>query len=393
MDHTILLNKLKKLRITGKLANWIKSFLTNRTQTVIVNGVKSFAASVVSGVPQGTVLGPILFLLMISDIDNDIKFSHLASFADDTRVLKEINGLIDTFKLQHDLNNVYSWTKNNNMSLNSCKFEHLKYGKDNDTKKLSVYLTNDNTVIKNKEFVKDLGVLMSQDCSFSEHINKVITKTKDISSWILRTFATRDKHIMLTLWKALVLPHFDYCSQLWSPSSILHIQELESIQRSFLKKIKGLNSMNYWKQLKCINMYSLQRRRERYRIIYVWSILEGIVPNFNHVEKTTEIGGITSYNTYRHGRKCRIRTVERSSFRNEICQSLAVQGPKLFNSLPQHLRNITNCSKIKFKAALDKYLEKIPDEPHIIGIREVRHADSNSLVDQIRCIGRNALDG
>ena len=99
---------------------------------------------------------------------------------------------------------------------------------------------------------------------------------------------------MLTLWKALVLPHFDYCSQLWSPSSILHIQELESIQRSFLKKIKGLSSMNYWKQLKSINMYSLQRRREQYRIIYVWSILEGIVPNFNHIENTSEIGGVTS---------------------------------------------------------------------------------------------------
>ena len=97
------------------------------------------------------------------------------------QVLKKINGLIDTFKLHHGLNNVYSWTKNNNMSLNSCKFEHLKYGKDNDTKKLSVYLTNDKTVIKNKEFVKDLGVLMSQDCSFSEQISKVITKTKDIS--------------------------------------------------------------------------------------------------------------------------------------------------------------------------------------------------------------------
>ena len=67
VDHTILLNKLKKLGITGKLANWIKSFLTNRTQTVIVNGVKTFAASVVSGVPQGTVLRTILFLLMIGD--------------------------------------------------------------------------------------------------------------------------------------------------------------------------------------------------------------------------------------------------------------------------------------------------------------------------------------
>ena len=170
------------------------------------------------------------------------------------------------------------------MSLNSCKFEHLKYGKDIDTKKLSIYFTNDNTIIENKNSVKDLGVWMSNEFVPSKTIlANCYQKLKIyVRSWILRTFACRERDVMLTLWKSLVLPHLEYCSQLWSPSTIHQIQELESVQKNFLKKIKGLGALSYWEQLKTLKMYSLQRRRERYRIIYVWSILEGIVPNFSH---------------------------------------------------------------------------------------------------------------
>ena len=102
VNHNILLKKMKNLGIKRKLLKLIKSFLKNRNQSVLVNGFKSDPVQVVSGVPQGTVLGLILFLLMISDIDENTKYSFLASFADDTRALKEIQGLLDTFKLQHD---------------------------------------------------------------------------------------------------------------------------------------------------------------------------------------------------------------------------------------------------------------------------------------------------
>ena len=121
------------------------------------------------------------------------------------------------------------------MKLNSCKFEHLKYGKDIESKNLSTYLTNNNTIIENKNSVKDLGVWMSSDCSFTEHINKLISKTKDISSWILRTFNNRDRDIMITLWKSLVLPHLDYCSQLWSPSTIHKLNKLKLYRKTSLK--------------------------------------------------------------------------------------------------------------------------------------------------------------
>ncbi|XP_066930501.1 uncharacterized protein [Clytia hemisphaerica] len=304
-------------------------------------------------------------------------------------MLKEIQGIIDTFKLQHDLNIVYDWTENNNMKLNSCKFEHLKYGKDTESKSLSTYFTNNKTVIENKNSVKDLGVWMSSDCSFTDHINKMIAKAKDISSWILRTFNNRSSDVMITLWKSLVLPHLDYCSQLWSPNSIHQIEQIESVQKNFFNKIKGLSAFNHWEQLK---MYSLQRRRERYRFIYIWSILEGIVPNFSHTEGDGTVkGGVSSSTTSRHGRKCQLRTIERSSFRKFICESLAVQGPKLFNSIPSDIRNITGCSKDSFKKQLNKYLCSIPDEPHTTS-RQTRLAESHALFDQIIRVGLNKLD-
>ncbi|XP_066926846.1 uncharacterized protein [Clytia hemisphaerica] len=309
-----------------------------------------------------------------------------------TRMVKEIQGIIDTFKLQHDLNIVYDWTENNNMKLNSCKFEHLKYGKDTESKSLSTYFTNNKTIIENKNSVKDLGEWMSSDCSFTDHINKMIEKAKDISSWILRTFNNRSSDVMITLWKSLVLPHLDYCSQLWSPNSIHQIEQIESVQKNFFNKIKGLSAFDYWEQLKMLKMYSLQRRRERYRIIYIWSILEGIVPNFSHTEGDGTVkGGVSSSTTSRHGRKCELRTIERSSFRKFICESLAVQGPKLFNSIPSDIRNITGCSKDSFKKRLDKYLCSIPDEPHTTS-RQTRLAESNALVHQIIRVGLNELD-
>ena len=159
VDHGILLDKLKSIGIGGKVAKWIFSFLHDRKQVVIVNGKKSKCVPVLSGVPQGSVLGPLSFLIMMMDIDTDQKYSFLSSFADDTRVSKGITDIMDTFKLQRDLNAIYYWAAENNMEFNDCKFQHIKYGKDEEVSKLSKYLSSDGKLIENKPYVKDLGVL------------------------------------------------------------------------------------------------------------------------------------------------------------------------------------------------------------------------------------------
>ena len=108
------------------------------------------------------------------------------------------------------------------------------------------------------------------------HLPYPFKKCANLSGWILRTFNTRDCITMLTLFKSIVLSRLDYGSQLWSLFLIKHITHLEKIQRSFTKHITGINDMPYHERLKSLGLYSLQRRRERYCIIYIWKIIEGV---------------------------------------------------------------------------------------------------------------------
>ena len=117
---------------------------------------------------------------------------------------------------------------------------------------------------------------VSSDCSFDFHISNLVKRTKHLTGWILRTFSSRDK---LTLFKALVMSSLDYGCQLWSPYLIKHIKMVEKVQRSFTRFISGMAGLSYTERLAVLKLYSLQRRRERYIVIYVWKILEGLVPN------------------------------------------------------------------------------------------------------------------
>ena len=132
-----------------------------------------------------------------------------------------------------------------------------------------------------------------------DHTTKV---TKQVCSWILRTFISRSPVLMLTMWKQLAIPKLDYCSQLYCPIKIGQIQQLEVIQYSFLQKIKTPFSGNYWDLLSHFKLYSLQRRRERYRLIYIWKLLEHLVPNI----RDTDDGGVIPVMSVRHGWKCLI---------------------------------------------------------------------------------------
>ena len=379
VDHEILLSKLKSIGIRGKLLTWIKSFLKNRNQIVFVDGHGSYEAKIKSGVPQGSVLGPLFFIIMIADIDEKTNKTELSSFADDTRVMKAIRDILDQFYLQGDMNNIYKWSDQNNMMMNGNKFEHLHYG---NTFKCS-YFTGDGKVIESKCEVKDLGITLSDDATFNQHIINTVEKAQILVGWILRTFNSRDQGLMLTLWKSLVIPHLDYCSQLWSPKESKFIQLIEDVQKSFTRKIKGLCNQDYWERLKSLKLYSLQRRRERYIIIYTWCMLENLVPS---------IDSINSYHNPRQGRKCYISLVRRGPWQKHIYASFRMQGPRLFNTLPNTLRNLTGCSKDKFKTELDKYLFRIPDEPLMPGYTMMRRSESNSIINMKQYIGPLRMD-
>ena len=166
------------------------------------------------------------------------------------------------------------------------------------------------------------------------------------------------------------------------PIKSTQIQIIEKLQKDFFKKIPEMRDLDYWEQLKHMKMLSLQRRLERYRIIYIWKILEGLVPNCG-VQVSPELG--------RSGRKCLIpslNTKSKQSVQTLKEQTFQVNGPQLFNTLPSSVRNTTKCSVDEFKMKLDKYLEGIPDEPSMSGLTPgactLEARASNSLVDQVR---------
>ena len=227
--------------------------------------------------------------------------------------------------------------------------------------------------------------MVNNEANFDHHIEKVCKTVKQKSGWILRTFRCRKPYVLKLLWKSLVQPNIDYCSQLYMPVNGNKLNQLESLQRQFTNRIPSANSMDYWARLSHLQMLSQQRRLERYRIIYTWKVLEGLVPNC----------GLESENKPRLGRSCsipslvntgstKVRTLRENSFQ--------VHGPKLFNSLPIQVRNISKCTVEEFKAQLDKVLEKVPDEPSLSGGYTPRASDqftgqpSNSIIHQIRGI-------
>ena len=149
---------------------------------------------------------------------------------------------------------------------------------------------------------------------------------------------------------SIVQPHIDNCSQLWTPHRVGDIQKIESLFRSFSNKIYSISDLNYWDRLSALKMYSQERRMERYRIIYIWKILEGIAPNV----------GIESYTSPRQGHLCRVPQIKlcaTGAIRAIREGSLQIRGPQLFNSLPVSIRGLTGCSVISFKHKLDKYLQ------------------------------------
>ena len=144
----ITMKKLNDIGIKGKLGHWIHAFLTNRKQVVMVNQCKSQPRDVISGVPQGSVLGPLLFLVLLSDIDQDVAKAYASSFADDTRVVLGTNSKEDTEELQKDLDSISKWSHENSMKFNSKKFECMRYGPKNDLKTTTHYTSDDGSPIK-----------------------------------------------------------------------------------------------------------------------------------------------------------------------------------------------------------------------------------------------------
>ena len=385
VNHDILLRKITNHGIKGKIGMWIKNFLFNRKYRVLANGMMSDEQEVISGVPQGTVLASIFFIIMISDIDENLKYSIVRLFADDTRVSAKIRTKEDEELLQQDLNNVYRWADENLMEFNEKKFEKMSHGKAGDIEE-GMYRTGSGKEIKSKKTVKDLGVWTEEDASFEEHIEYLVQTSKVRTGMLLREFETREPELMIKMFNSYVRSRLEYCSLVWNPWKKEDIDKLERVQKNFTSRIEGLESLNYHQRLKRLGMYSLERRRERYLIINAWQQMEDVKENILNLEAGN--GGDLGEETIGRRRCIKSQTIPTklsNGSRTMIHNSTARQMERLFNALPYRLQTVTGVKTDSFKRKLDKWLRTVPDTPRIDDYGASVGVSTNSIIEQGKC--------
>ena len=212
MPRQRLLLKLKAHGIGDGIIDWMEQWLTDRRQGVVVDGEVSNWKSVLSGVPQGSVLGPLLFLIYINDLDNNIT-SNVLKFVDDTKVFRKVNTDDDKQHLQNDTDKFVKWSENWQMLLNfeKCKRLHTWHGN------LDINYNMGDIVLGTAVKEKDLGITISADMKVSEQCGIASSRGNKILGLIRRNITYKEKKLIILLYKAIVRPHFEYYIQAWRP--------------------------------------------------------------------------------------------------------------------------------------------------------------------------------
>jgi hypothetical protein len=271
VPHQRLISKLQKHGLDGGVLEWIRAWLSNRKQRVSIRGEKSGWRSVTSGIPQGSVLGPLLFIMFINDIDNVVQNS-LLKFADDTKIFGVIQNKVQHQQLQDDLSNLVDWSKKWQMQFNTSKCKVLHIGKTNHRYQYVM----DNQVLESVKEERDLGVVISDDLKVSANCQDVYSKANRILGMINRSITYRSKDILVPLYKSLVRPLVEYCTPAWSPYYQKDKDLIERLQHRLTRMIPRLKLLPYTDRLRELNLWSLEERRNRADLIEVYRICHGL---------------------------------------------------------------------------------------------------------------------
>ena len=234
VNHKILINKLETAGIQGTLLEWLTSYLSDRFQTVKLNDYRSKNIPNPSGVPQGSHLGPFLFLLFVNDISDCFRFAKFLCYADDLKCYLTISLLEDCIKLQSDLDRLDEWCEINAMDLNILKCHTITFTRK--INRIDFRYNIKETPLSQVSSVRDLGVIVDCTLSFVDHIDTIVSRALGVLGFIKRnTSEFRNINAIRLLYCSLVRPLLEYCSSVWSPLYTCHIHRIEQVQRKFLR--------------------------------------------------------------------------------------------------------------------------------------------------------------
>ena len=317
---------------------------------MIINGVSSDPSDVTSGIPQGSVLGPILFVLYINDLPDVIKHGSIPFlFADDTKVYHRINCSQDCKDLQEDIKAMQLWSEKWLLCFHPDKCKCMRIG-NSDIDLYAYKLKDDGKAMECSKSEKDIGVVIDNKLTFENHINEKVNIANSIMGVIRRTFEFLDIKTFRLLFTSLVRPHIEYANQVWNPYLKKHIDMLENVQCRATKSIPGLSSLSYEERLRKIKIPTLAYRRIRGDMIETYKILTGKydpeVSNFIKLREDSYTRG-HKYKIYKYRPRLNVR-------KYSFCMRIVDQ----WNSLPSSVVEAKSVNS--FERRLDRLWRNQP---------------------------------
>ena len=277
VSHDRLIYKLDRAGIDLHTRNWIKSFLSGRSQKVVVDGVTSESVPVTSGVPQGSILGPILFLIFMNDMPQYTKHSQVRLFADDTIVYLTVTAVDDCEKLQEDLKRLEKWEEEWQMEFHPAKCNVLRITRKK-SRVMFRYTLHDH-ILEEVPSAKYLGITISNDMSWNKHIDQTSSKANRKLGFLRRNIKTRDQALKEKAYNTIVGPTVEYCSTVWDPYYKTQADTIEKVQRRAARWVTGRfhNTSHVSDMLQHLGWRDLNQRSVDSRLCMLYKIRQGLV--------------------------------------------------------------------------------------------------------------------
>ena len=346
VDHKILLNKLKYYGVVANAYSWFKSYLTDRQQVSIINGVQSDIQYVNTGVPQGSILGPMLFIIYINDLEVCMRYCEVNMYADDTTFyIADRDSNVVKNHLQEDLLHVHDWLCANKLTLHIDKTNCMLIGSKPRLKHANdITLDFEGNSVKQVECITYLGIQLDSCLKFDTHVHNMICKLNRAIGVLKRASKYLPLKSRILVYNTIVLPHFDYCVIVWGTCNEGLLNRLQKIQNKAMRTVLQCPYRTHiCDMLTRLNWMNVRQRIFYQQCMVMWRVCQGTVPDYLINSFSVQKG----YNT---------RAVASGNYKvpRDHQRSFAVTGSVAWNTLPSDIKLQTN--QCAFKKLLVRYI-------------------------------------